>query len=92
MFGSYASARSVSRGAFDSPADFDRNDVFTGLAALTAVPTLVSCGTDDPFEPETARLRARLAAITGSPVAGGILPGCHDDAFWDRNLPGALSS
>ena len=91
VFGSYASARSASGGAFDSQADFDHNNVTTGLAALTAVPALVSCGIDDPFEPGTARLRSRLAALTGRPVAGGILPGCHDDAFWNRNLPGALA-
>jgi hypothetical protein len=23
-------------------------------------------------------------------VPGGILPGCHDDAFWERNLPAGL--
>jgi len=51
----------------------------------------VSCGTDDPFGPETALLRTRLAGLTGHQVPGGLLPGCHDDAFWGRNLPAALT-
>jgi hypothetical protein len=31
-----------------------------------------------------------MAALTGRPVPGGIVPGCHDDAFWARNMPAAL--
>jgi acetyl esterase/lipase len=90
IFATYADARAANRGAFDDQADFDRNDIFGGLTALHTVPTLVSCGADDPFEPEAALLRARLAGLTGHQPPGGILPGCHDDAFWDRNLPGSL--
>jgi acetyl esterase/lipase len=90
IFTSYADARAANRTAFDSQADFDRNDVFAGLAALRSVPTLVSCGTDDPFEPAAALLRSRLAGLAGHQPPGGILPGCHDDAFWERNLPGSL--
>ena len=59
--------------------------------ALRDVPCWIGCGTDDPFEPEAARLRDRLAAITGHQPPGGILAGCHDDAFWGRNLPAALT-
>jgi pimeloyl-ACP methyl ester carboxylesterase len=91
IFASYAAAAGANRASFDSPADFDRNDVVAKAAALRAVPTWISCGSDDPFEPETARLRARLAAVTGREPPGGILPGCHDDAFFARNLPAALS-
>jgi hypothetical protein len=29
-------------------------------------------------------------SAAGHRAAGGILPGCHDDAFWERNLPGSL--
>ncbi len=39
VFGSYASARSASGSAFDSQADFDHNNVVTGLAALTDRPS-----------------------------------------------------
>jgi poly(3-hydroxybutyrate) depolymerase len=90
IFASYADALSANRTAFDSQADFDNNDIFASLPALRSVPTLVSCGTDDPFEPETALLRSRLAGLAGHEPPGGILPGCHDGAFWERNLPGSL--
>jgi acetyl esterase/lipase len=90
IFASYADARAANPTSFDSRADFARNDVFTGLGALRAVPAWIACGRDDPFEPETALLRARLGRVSGHPVPGGILSGCHDDAFWERNLPAAL--
>jgi hypothetical protein len=90
IFASYADAIAANRGAFDSPADFRRNDVPAGAAALRDVTTWIACGSDDPFEAEAGDLRARLAALTGRPVPGGILAGCHDDAFWQRNMPAAL--
>ena len=91
IFASYPDARAANAAAFDSPADFARNDVFSALAVLRRVPVLISCGQDDPFQPETVRVRARLAALTGRPVPGGIMPGCHDSAFWGRTMPGALT-
>ncbi len=90
IFASYPDARAANAAAFDSAADFARNDVFSTLGALRRVPALISCGRDDPFQPETVRVRARLAALTGRPVPGGIMPGCHDGAFWSRTMPGAL--
>jgi S-formylglutathione hydrolase FrmB len=90
IFASYAAARSANSGAFDSDQDFATNDVFAGISALQHVPTWVACGVDDPFQPEAALFRARLAALTGQQVPGGILGGCHDEAFWLRNLPAAL--
>ncbi len=91
IFATYPDARAANAAAFDSPAEFARNDVFTGLGALRRVPTLISCGQDDPFQSETARVRGKLSALTGQPVPGGIMPGCHDGAFWGRTMPGALS-
>jgi acetyl esterase/lipase len=91
IFASYADARSADIRAFDSQADFARNDVFTGISALRHVPTWVACGADDPFQPEVAQFSAQLAAVTRHRVPGGIIGGCHDDAFWFRNLPAALS-
>jgi hypothetical protein len=91
IFATYADAQAANRDSFDSQADFDRNDVFAGLAALRTVPCWVGCGADDPFQPQAAQLRATLASITGHQPPGGILPGCHDDAFWARNWPGALA-
>jgi len=90
IFASYGDAIAANRRSFDSPADFTRNDVVANAAALRDVPCWVSCGTDDPFEPEAARMRDRLAAVTGNQPPGGTLAGCHDDAFWGRNLPTAL--
>ena len=90
IFATYADARSADAGAFDSQADFTRNDVFADISTLEDVPTWITCGADDPFQPEAALLRSRLAALTRRPVPGGIVAGCHDDAFWERNLPAAL--
>ena len=90
IFATYADAISADKGAFDSQADFARNNVFTGIGALRHVPTWVACGADDPFEPQAALFRARLAALTRHQVPGGIVGGCHDDAFWARNLPDGL--
>lgn len=90
IFASYADARSADEQAFDSQADFARNDVLTGISALRHVPTWIACGADDPFGPQAALLRARLAAFTRHQVLGGITGGCHDHAFWLRNLPAAL--
>lgn len=91
IFTSFAAARAANGDAFDSQADFDRNNALANVTALRSVPAWVSCGTDDPFEPATALIRARLAGLTGHQVAGGILSGCHDAAFWERNLPAALA-
>ncbi len=90
VFATYDDARAANAAAFDSPANFARNNVFSGLPALRHVPAYVACGTDDPFAPETTRVRARLAALTRRPVPGGIMPGCHDSAFWGRHWPTAL--
>jgi dipeptidyl aminopeptidase/acylaminoacyl peptidase len=90
IFASYMAARSADAAAFDSEQDFAKNDVFAGISALRHVPTWVACGIDDPFQPEAALFRARLTALTGHQVPGGILGGCHDEAFWLRHLPAAL--
>jgi pimeloyl-ACP methyl ester carboxylesterase len=90
VFATYDDARAANAAAFDNPANFARNNVFSGLPALRHVPAYVACGTDDPFAPETTRVRARLVALTRRPVPGGIMPGCHDSAFWGRHWPTAL--
>jgi S-formylglutathione hydrolase FrmB len=91
IFASYADAEAASQSSFDSPADFARNNVFAGLHALRYVPTWIACGADDPFQPETSLLLARLSALAGRQIGPGILSGCHDAAFWGRNMPAALS-
>ena len=62
-----------------------------GAQWLRQVPTWIACGSNDPFGPETAALRTLLAGLTGHQTPGGILPGCHDGAFWARNMPAALN-
>ena len=91
IFASYRDAVAANRRSFDSQADFARNEVVANAASLRDVPCWIGCGSDDPFEAEAARMRDRLAAITGHEPAGGILAGCHDEAFWGRNLPTALT-
>jgi S-formylglutathione hydrolase FrmB len=91
IFASYADARQADRRAFDGPADFARNDVFSQLADLREVPAYVACGDSDPFEPTAELLRARLRRVTGQLPAGSIAGGCHDHAFWARHFPAALA-
>jgi hypothetical protein len=90
VFATYDDARAANPGAFDSAADFTRNNVVSGLPTLRRVPAFVACGTDDPFQPEVVLVRSRLAALTHHPVPGGIMPGCHDGSFWARHWPAAL--
>jgi S-formylglutathione hydrolase FrmB len=90
IFATYSDAFAANKSAFDTPADFARNDVFAGISALRHVPTWVACGVDDPFQPQAALFRARLTALIRRPISGGITGGCHDDAFWLRNMPAAL--
>jgi len=91
IFASYRDAMSADPGAFASSAEFAGNNVMDGLAALRHIPAWVSCGSIDPFEAITQLLRSRLARLTGRPAAGGIAPGCHDDAFWARSAPSGLA-
>lgn len=90
IFATYSDAHAANPGAFDGEPDFARNDVFAGISTLARVPTWIACGADDPFQPEAAQFRARLTAITRRSVPGAMGAGCHDNAFWLRNLPAAL--
>jgi enterochelin esterase-like enzyme len=88
VFGSYADAIAANPGSFDSPADFAANDVssLAAVAVLRRMPVRIDCGDDDPFTAQDSALRAKL----GDP-AGGIDSGCHDQAFWRRQLPAELA-
>jgi enterochelin esterase-like enzyme len=88
VFGSYADAIAANPGSFDGPADFAANDIQSpaALAVLRRIPVRIDCGDDDPFSAQDAALRAEL----GDP-AGGIGSGCHDQAFWRRQLPAELA-
>lgn len=88
IYSSYSGAVAANPGSFDSAADFDHNDVrdSPGTAVLRTQPVMVSCGQDDPFAPQVASFRTEL----GDPP-GGIGPGCHDDAYWRRQIPADLA-
>jgi enterochelin esterase-like enzyme len=88
VFGSYADAKAANPGSFDSAADFAANNVRSpaALAALRRMPVRIDCGSDDPFSTQDAALRTEL----GDP-AGRIGSGCHDQAFWRRQLPAELT-
>jgi alpha-beta hydrolase superfamily lysophospholipase len=65
-------------GAFDSPADFYANDVFTHVGALHRMVVALACGTDDPFYGATRH----LAASMNFPHQVLFGPGSHDAAYW----------
>lgn len=91
IFASYADAHQADSLSFDGPADFAANNVVSHISALRHVPAFIACGTDDPFEPMARQFRARLARLSGHSPAGLVTSGCHDVAFWARNLPGGLT-
>jgi S-formylglutathione hydrolase FrmB len=90
IFASYQDAHAADPGAFDSQANFTRNDVFSRLAALRQVPVWIDCGTSDPFLAVTQLLQARLRRLTGHEPSGGLDAGCHDATFWARGAPAEL--
>lgn len=81
--------RSVSQaapGAFDSAGDFDRNDVFHRVAAISDVPVWIGCGDADPFAGASIALAARL------PLAEtAFVPGSHDLELWRGFLPSQIA-
>lgn len=80
---SHAQQHSAVPDAFDSAADFARNDVFAGSGRLADTAVSMSCGTADPF---LANDRAFAARLPHRP-ADEFVAGCHDDDFWRRMLP-----
>jgi pimeloyl-ACP methyl ester carboxylesterase len=73
-------------GAFDSPADFYGNDVFTGLPALNGMAIAVACGTSDPFYSTTRDLVAHM----NYPHTDFFGPGFHDPNYWASVAPDQL--
>lgn len=67
-------------GTFDGPEDFARNDLFDLTSRFAGIPVEIDCGSNDPFAGGVQRFRAQLRPTP----AGGIEPGCHDDAFFSR--------
>lgn len=67
-------------GAFDSPADFYANDVFTGIGNLTKMTVAVWCGTSDPFYLATRH----LVSLMRFPHQAHFGPGSHDPGYWRK--------
>ncbi|MCL2781582.1 MAG: alpha/beta hydrolase, partial [Actinomycetia bacterium] len=74
-------------GAFDDPADFEANNVFTRQSQLSGIPVRVDCGTDDTFYPNARRYADSLSPKP----AGGFQAGGHNDAYWRRMAPAQLA-
>lgn len=67
-------------GAFDSPADFYANDVFTGIGNLAKMTVAVWCGTGDPFYLATRH----LVSLMRFPHQAHFGPGSHDPGYWRK--------
>ena len=73
-------------GAFDSPANFYANDVFTGVDALRTMTVAVFCGTGDPFYPAARH----LVSLMDFPHLARFGPGVHGPGYWRRVAPAQL--
>jgi enterochelin esterase-like enzyme len=76
----------TAQGAFDSPADFDRNNVFTRISRLSAIPLRLSCGRSDPFAGANHALAAALPSAQHSFPPGGHTVGC-----WNTMRPADMA-
>jgi enterochelin esterase-like enzyme len=79
-------AADSAQGAFDGPADFGRNDVFTRTARLSAIPLRLSCGRSDPFAGANHALAAALPSAQHDFPRGGHTVGC-----WNTMRPADMT-
>lgn len=85
LFGSWGDASSVH--AFANEAQWADFEPLRHISELPPhLPLGVWCGRQDPFYPAASR----FAAAT-QPAVASFPPGGHDDGFWRRVLPDALS-
>jgi predicted esterase len=82
----YAQARSVNVGAFDSAAQFARYDVITQSASLAGTPVRIASGDSDPFHPGVVALASRLGDRATVVFSGG----CHTAPFFASQEPTSL--
>jgi S-formylglutathione hydrolase FrmB len=82
----WSRASATAPGAFDSPADFHRNDVFADVAALRPLTVRIDCGTGDPFYTACRRL---VATMDFAHIAN-FGPGFHEDSYWRSVAPAQL--
>jgi len=83
IFHSYADARRVNPGAYDSAAQWAATDVTARAAEFAGLPVRIAIGSGDPFVPAVRALRDRLP----DPGIVEISTGCHDNVFWSYAAP-----
>jgi S-formylglutathione hydrolase FrmB len=88
IFHSYADARQVNAGAYDSPDEWARYDVSARAGEFAGLPVQIAIGAADPFAPAVRALRDRLP--DGSVVQ--IATGCHDNRFWASAAPAQIQA
>ncbi|MGW5672821.1 alpha/beta hydrolase [Micromonospora sp. NPDC003776] len=86
IFHSYADARRVNAGAFDSAEEWARYDVTARAREFAGLPVRIAIGAADPFTPAVRALRDRLP----DPGVVEIRTGCHDGDFWTSVAPGQV--
>ncbi len=88
VFHSYADARTVNAGAFDSPQEWARYDVTARAAEFAGLPVRIAIGAADPFAPAVRALRDRL------PDRGVVrfATGCHDGRLWSSVAPAQIQA
>jgi enterochelin esterase-like enzyme len=72
-------------GAFDDPADFERNDLFDRAPRLGRSAVRIDCGRDDPFY-DNVRSLAQRAGVASTRFGDGF----HDSATWRSFVPEQL--
>ena len=84
---SYAQARQVNTGAYDSAAAFASADVISQAKALSGIAVRIAAGLDDPFRPGVQQLVRALP-----PGSVQVLsPGCHSTSFFAAQEPPSLA-
>jgi hypothetical protein len=84
----WTSPGSTAPGAFDSPADYHRHDVYAAVNRLASLTVRVDCGTSDPFYAATRKFVAELRPAP----QGSFGPGFHDAAYWRSVAPGQIET
>jgi len=84
----WTSPAATAAGAFDSPADYYRNDVYAHTARLTSMVVRVDCGTGDPFYTADKQFVAYLRPAPQGTFGSGF----HDAAYWRSVAPAQINT
>lgn len=84
----WTSAGQTARGAFDSPADYERNDVFRRVSALRSLTVRVDCGSSDSFYSADRKFAALLSPGPETSFGAGF----HDAPYWRSVAPAQIGS